>query len=234
MVGNIKMRIIESSEMISHRDVYKCLWMCRDFELQHLWQRSVFLTAFLLACFTAYVRLAVAMIGKTESVDNRWIVNGAAFGICIVGTVLSLLWIMMAKGSKAWYERYENAIKAFVEEYPEAFEGDLDKLEGFEWQNLSTYQKPDVSNWLWNAKGGAYSPSKINAAIGYVSLVVWIVLAFVHLAIAGTSDMRPNELVVLKTMVSDPPEMMLCFLVVLLGFWVFVRANLKSGCLGED
>ena len=222
------------NERLVPRDIYKCLWMCRDFELQHLWQRSVFLTAFLIACFTAYGGLVAAVIEKSVSVENRWIVNGAAFGICLVGTVLSLLWIMMAKGSKAWYERYENAIKAFVKEYPEAFEGDLDKLEGFEWQNLSAYEKPDLSNWLWNAKGGAYSPSKINAAIGYVSLVVWIILALVHVAIAGTADMRPDRLVALKTMVSDPPAMMLCFLVVLLGFWAFARANLKSGCLNED
>lgn len=222
------------NERLVPRDIYKCLWMCRDFELQHLWQRSVFLTAFLLACFTAYGGLAAAVIGKSVSVGNRWIVNGAAFGICIVGTVLSLLWIMMAKGSKAWYERYENAIKAFVKEYAEAFEGGLDKLEGFEWQNLTTYEKPPISNWLWNAKGGAYSPSKINAAIGYVSGSVWLVLGLVHLAIAGANNKNPNELVVLKTLVSDPPAMLLLFLVALLGFWAFARANLKSGSLDED
>lgn len=223
-----------SQHSIEVRDIYKCLWMCRDFELQHVWQRSVFLTAFLLACFTAYGGLVAAVLGKSVSPDNRWIVNGAAFGICIVGTILSLLWIMMAKGSKAWYERYENAIKAFVKEYPEAFKGDLDKLEGFEWQNLSIYEKPPISNWLWNARGGAYSPSKINAAIGYVSGVVWIVLVLVHLAIAGTDYRSLDGLVLLKTMVSDPPAMLLLFFVVLLGFWVFARANLKSGCLNED
>lgn len=217
---------------IACRDIYKCLWMCRDFELQHLWQRSVFLTAFLIACFTAYGGLVAAVVGKNISVENRWLVNGAAFGVCVVGLVLSLLWIMMAKGSKAWYERYENAIQAFVKEYPEAFAPDLDKLEGFEWQNLSAYEKPELSDWLWNAKGGAYSPSKINAAIGYVSLVVWLVLALVHVAIAGTRNL--NELVALKRMVSDPPVMILFAIVVLLGFWVFARANLKSGFLNKD
>ncbi len=36
--------------------------------------------------------------------------NLLAFSIGVIGIIFSCLWIMMGKGSKAWYERYENAI----------------------------------------------------------------------------------------------------------------------------
>lgn len=39
--------------------------------------------------------------------------NNVALVLCIIGAVFSAMWIMMAKGSKAWYERYERALNAF-------------------------------------------------------------------------------------------------------------------------
>lgn len=215
---------------ISPRDIYKCLWMCRDFELTHLWQRSVFLGGFLLACFASYGGLVVAVLGRGNlGLDGRWIANGAAFGICFVGTVLSLLWIMMAKGSKAWYELYENAIVALANRYRDSFGTDIHRLEGRKWEKIEGFEWPDISDSLLNTKCGAYSPSKINAAIGFVSLGVWIVLAFVHLAIATVGCKNLHGLRFLRTMVSDPPTMGFVFAMGLLVFWFFARANLKSG-----
>ena len=221
---------MDKSNPVSPRDIYKCLWMCRDFELTHLWQRSVFLGAFLLACFASYGGLVVAVLGRGNlGLDGRWIANGAAFGICFVGTVLSLLWIMMAKGSKAWYELYENAIVALANRYRDSFETDIHRLEGRKWEKIEGFEWPDISDSLLNTKGGAYSPSKINAAIGFVSLGVWIVLAFVHLAIATVGCKNLHGLRFLRTMVSDPPTMGFVFAMGLLVFWVFARANLNSG-----
>lgn len=221
---------MDKPDFISPRDIYKCLWMCRDFELTHLWQRSVFLGGFLLACFASYGGLVVAVLGRGNlGLDGRWIANGAAFGICFVGTVLSLLWIMMAKGSKAWYERYERAISAFGKAYPSGFSEGMDKLNGMDWEKIPGYVGPTLSDSLLNTKGGAYSPSKLNAAIGFVSLGVWIVLAFVHLAIATVGCKNLHGLKFLRTMVSDPPTMGFVFAMGLLVFWVFARANLKSG-----
>jgi len=71
---------MEGKSKIRLKDVYESLWKCRDFELLHLWQRSIVLTLFLVMCF--------------------------------IGVIFSCLWIMMGKGSKAWYEIYENAITA--------------------------------------------------------------------------------------------------------------------------
>lgn len=222
----------EEKNDISPRDIYKSLWMCRDLEIKNLWQRSVFLGAFLLACFAGYGGLAVAAIGRggQMGIDARWMVNGAAFGICFVGTVLSFLWIMMAKGSKAWYEFYENAIVALAKAHRDKFEESLRDLEGRRWERIKDFQWPDnMSDSLLNTKGGAYSPSKLNAAVGFVSLGIWIVLAFVHLAIATVGCKNLHGLRFLRTMVSDPPTMGFVFVMGLLVFWVFARANFKSG-----
>lgn len=222
---------MDKDDRVSPRDIYKCLWMCRDFELQHLWQRSIFLGGFLLACFAGYGGLVAAVLGREKSLswDGRWIANGAAFGICFVGTVLSLLWIMMSKGSKAWYEFYENAIVALANREHKSFQNSLHNLEGRKWEKIDGFEWPDISDSLLNTKGGAYSPSKINAAIGFVSLGVWVVLAFVHLAIATVGCKNLHGLRFLRTMISDPPTMGFVFAMGLLVFWVFARANLKSG-----
>ena len=222
---------MDKDDRISPRDIYKCLWMCRDFELTNLWQRSIFLGGFLLACFASYGGLVVAVLGREKGLglNGRWIVNGAAFGICFGGTVLSLLWIMMAKGSKAWYELYEKAIVALANRYRDSFDKDIHRLEGRKWEEIEGFEWPDTSNSLLNTKGGAYSPSKINAAIGFVSLGVWIILAFVHLAIATVGCKDLHGLRFLRTMVSDPPTMGFVFAMGLLVFWLFARANLKSG-----
>lgn len=222
---------MDKDDRVSPRDIYKCLWMCRDFELQHLWQRSIFLGGFLLACFAGYGGLVAAVLGREKSLswDGRWIANGAAFGICFVGTVLSLLWIMMSKGSKAWYEFYENVIVALANREHKSFQNSLHNLEGRKWEKIDGFEWPDISDSLLNTKGGAYSPSKINAAIGFVSLGVWVVLAFVHLAIATVGCKNLHGLRFLRTMISDPPTMGFVFAMGLLVFWVFARANLKSG-----
>ncbi|WP_300232445.1 hypothetical protein [uncultured Alistipes sp.] len=43
-----------AEEKISIKEIHETLWRCRDFELSHLWQRSIFLSAFLILCFTGY------------------------------------------------------------------------------------------------------------------------------------------------------------------------------------
>lgn len=49
---------------IQFQDIYKSLWSCRDFEISHLWQRSIFLTTFMLAGFTGYGFILSRLLGK--------------------------------------------------------------------------------------------------------------------------------------------------------------------------
>ncbi len=39
---------------VTKHDLYEKLWASRDFEINHLWQRSIFLATFIVALFTIY------------------------------------------------------------------------------------------------------------------------------------------------------------------------------------
>lgn len=98
---------------ITSKDIYSSLWRCRDFELSHLWQRSIFLTTFLVMSFTGYGSILLRICEYITDDNKRipfCILNIAGLFIALLGVVLSALWIMMGKGSKAWYEKYEKAL----------------------------------------------------------------------------------------------------------------------------
>ena len=99
-------------------DVYNFLWQGRDFELSCLWQRSIFLGAFLLGIATMYAVYfkdvficQFASCNQFKGVFGQILVFGfVPILITAIGIIFSELWIMMAKGSKAWYEIYEDSI----------------------------------------------------------------------------------------------------------------------------
>ena len=86
---------------------------------------------------------------------------------------------MMGKGSKAWYERYENAISAF-ERNERYVSNEVSEIGGFQYQNLDKY---DINDSLFSTSGGAFSPSRINIAIGQIALLVWICTLLVHICL---------------------------------------------------
>ena len=108
--------------------------------------------------------------------------------ICIsfVGMILSLFWIMMAKGSKAWYEHYESAIKAYAQKIGDGCKSSpvSSDVLSHHWISLDNIKRADMSDSLIKLNGGCYSVSKIVIAIGILSLVIWFTLFLVHLAIA--------------------------------------------------
>jgi len=169
-----------TDEKISIKEIHETLWRCRDFELSHLWQRSIFLSAFLILCFTGYGGLLMLMFEKSNLFEY---VNLLAFAIGILGVVFSCLWIMMGKGSKAWYERYEKAIYAFERQSKYATPA-ANHIGGFKYQNIRGYEKPTIKKCLFSGDGGAYSPSRINIAIGQITLLIWTTIILLHAAIA--------------------------------------------------
>ena len=216
-------------DRITLKDAYEELWRCRDFELKHLWQRSVFLGAFLFAVFSGYGSFIGECHSAIRAGSRVWNVYG--FGFACVGIFLSLLWIMLAKGSKAWYERYESAISHFFELADLSKEAKAGMVEegadgiiAFAYgDNFSAYSSP-VSNWLFNTKGGAYSPSKINIAVGHLSLISWLAVAIVHLALMRSADVSRDTLcLVLPT----------GLVFGLLFFWLYAKRFLTSGILEE-
>ena len=101
-------------QMISSRNIYESLWRGRDFELSHLWQRSIFLTAFIVLAYTGYGFVVMQICEKIfqDNLDSLGFIYLNILGliIALAGVVLSVLWIMMGKGSKAWYERDRKSV----------------------------------------------------------------------------------------------------------------------------
>ena len=219
----------KSETKISCREIYETLWRCRDFELKHCWQRSVFLTAFLIACYAGYGKVVLLTLDGDIPVrlTENLIVNGCAFLLSLIGIILSVLWTQMGKASKAWYECYEKAIVAFADQ-KKYFNDDVVKIAGFKYRDTPGYESDRKSNWLWSTAGGGYSPSKINIAIGHLSLLIWLMASVVHLLIAAGCDSD------LKNWFVNPAYMGLLFVLVLLGIWVYSLICLKSRWLNES
>ncbi|WP_320052294.1 hypothetical protein [uncultured Acetobacteroides sp.] len=86
----------------------------------------------------------------------------------------------MAKGSKAWYERYEKTIYAFEMDYRN-IENRAKPYAAFQgYDMVKEKDRADVNSSLFSMNGGAYSPSKINIAIGQISASIYLITCIVH------------------------------------------------------
>lgn len=156
---------------LSYNDLYKEVWEGRNFEISHLWQRSVFLATFMLAIMAGYGTLLLELL-KVESSCTATKYHLVAVVLCYLGYIFSLLWVMMAKGSKFWYERYERAISVFVKNRIE--KNSFVPYHG----NLPNPYKMNDS--VLNTSAGYYSVSKINICIGIIGLFAWSIINVVH------------------------------------------------------
>lgn len=166
----------ELENKVSIKEIHETYWRCRDFELSHLWQRSIFLSVFLVLCFTGYGTLLINILSSKEDIT---LLNLLAFSISTIGIIFSCLWIMMGKGSKAWYERYEQAILAF-ERNAKYSTPKATHIGGFHYGNIQGYEFPPLKKCIFKSEGGAFSPSKINIAIGQITMIIWIITLLFH------------------------------------------------------
>ncbi len=174
---------------ITYKDVYDVRWRCRDLELTTFWQRAILFGSFMVLAYTGYgVLLSMVMEMKEPISVVRWnFVNLVAVGISCFGIITSLLWILLAKGSKAWINRNESAISAFEkQELLKAFEStDVQNVAGFQLTaaNNKYYEKNFGKNddGILSAKAGAYSVSRVIACLGQVSFIGWGLIAIAHL-----------------------------------------------------
>lgn len=185
---------------------WKMAWKKRDFELSHLWQRSIFITTFIVLVYTGYGATWINILKSDmnsnqiiinitkENSDNEilgntnkdyqyisnnsslfMIANCISIFIAILGYTLSLLYIMMGKGSKFWYECYEGLINNIEYEKSE------NKLYV---QSAGEYIEDNkVNNSLLKRMAGRYSVSKINIMLGQISALLWIIILFVHIVL---------------------------------------------------
>ena len=170
--------VLEDGSKVSPRDIYMRLCACRDFEIKLQWERAVFLTAFLIACYAGYGSFLLSVHQHGYGSLSSLLVKCIPVVITFVGVVLSLLWIFMAKGSKAWYEHYEQAIAAFARTH--ASKDVPEYMMAHRLYDMPGIERSAMSNCIFSFKGGAYSVSKIVIAIGLCSLAIWSMLFVLH------------------------------------------------------
>lgn len=151
------------------------LYRCRDLEISNLWQRSIFLSVFLILCFTAYgyLMLDLVKVNYNANILNKY--NITCLLLSSVSIIFSVIWILMAKASKAWYEVYESAISKFEYQHFKKINLPYENIMG-----EMIFQKDQRNDSIFSTKGGAFSPSKINIAIGQISLIIWIIVIISH------------------------------------------------------
>ena len=151
------------------------LYRCRDLEISNLWQRSIFLSVFLILCFTAYgyLMLDLVKVNYNPNILNKY--NIACLLLSSISIIFSVIWILMAKASKAWYEVYESAISKFEYQHFKRINLPYENIMG-----EMIFQKDQRNDSIFTTKGGAFSPSKINIAIGQISLIIWIIVMISH------------------------------------------------------
>lgn len=196
-------------EKIKPKDIYESLWRCRDFELSHLWQRSIFLTAFLVMCFTGYgaVILEVCKDYTTES-PAFYILNLVAIIITLMGYALSILWIMMSKGSKAWYEKYERAIYKIERDEKYSQQIVVHDMDNDNVMHGSLPSPHTIQNSLLSTNAGKYSVSRINIIIGQVCMVLWSILYLVTSSFFSFSSQIQN--------ITDTQSWVVCIIILIL------------------
>lgn len=140
----------DDSNNLNKKDVYNRLWDGRDFEIEHLWQRSVFLGAFLILFFTVYFTVFGSLIntaGNSDSSVNQSVIEAE---VTMDGTSLSVM----------------------EKEEPESIDI-LDYLSKNGWANfglliISLLGASFSLLWIFMAKGSKYWYEKYEGSIDYL------------------------------------------------------------------
>ena len=238
----------KDNDKFTTKALYAELFHCRDFELQHLWQRSIFLAGFMVALFTLYGSflsdnlshklnfdvnnitqnnkdiVITCSANVTNDLSNQTTLHYFAFFIGCVGIILSQLFIMMIKGSKRWYERYESAIWWF---YKNLQTNDLfdEKLKNkiHDYPHFGNLIDKRINNSLFNTNAGYYSVSRINIVFGQLLCLVWIGISGFHLF----NIFNANEYI--KSVFSNSNEVVFAiFIFLLTSFTIFLLVWLFS------
>ena len=165
------------------KSVYSCLWKCRDLEISMLWTRLTLLGAFMGLTYAGYGAL---ILKGLDGIKNWEVFNLAAIGASAFGFLFSILWTTTAKGSKAWFERYEAMLSYFQETYKDLglFEkvADVELILSYLDYNKRCIRKrlQPVDSNLFSQNAGAYSVSKIPIVMGQVSMAAWCAIGLVH------------------------------------------------------
>lgn len=179
----------EYNEKMYRLEVYNTLYKAYADEIRNLWQRSIFLGAFMTLAWGGYGALQLKAIEKC--LQTYCVYHYASLGLCFVIMILSLLWVAMAKGSKFVQEAHERHIKDLGFDKVEKIVAkncdkrlfcDLGKHNN-QPDNDDTNKPMEVNPNLFfggDLKPYRYSPSKINIALGCFSFLLAFLLIITH------------------------------------------------------
>lgn len=169
-------------------------------EINTLWQRSVFLAAFITGVAVIYGNMLEKAIGL-KSINRTLFLSYTVMlsVVSLIGILLSLLWIFMSKASKANCEIYELKIGAMSKKFEidavmctEKMDKDsfIDET-GVEPSLLGHVNHKIVAEYIgytslpenkfFSLNAGPYSVSRINILLGYIFLIFWFVILSLHL-----------------------------------------------------
>ncbi|WP_018464565.1 RipA family octameric membrane protein [Segatella paludivivens] len=155
---------------VTLKELREEFYKLRSFEISNLWQRSIFLSAMIVLLFTGYGYMISEIIRPQAQL---LLINEICSGISIIGLVFSIIWVMMAKGSKAWFEVYERRICEIEKEK------ELKICQKYAMQTAEC--KPwSLNSNLLNGSAGAYSVSKLNIFIGQILVLIWLIVIIIH------------------------------------------------------
>ena len=151
-----------------------------DTELQLFWQRSVFVSAFLVLILTGYGALLIKIV-ELHSIKNipmllsDSLFNSLASVISTMGIIVSYIWLRIARGAKGTYEAVESRIY-------DPKQGLIDKMKDYAKDSKldlrsEFYKTEDV----FKLDSGPYSPSKLNIIFVFFFLVLFSMLLTLHL-----------------------------------------------------
>ena len=127
-----------------------------------------------------------------SSEQQKTLAHSVCCGVTFLGAIFSIIWIMMAKGSKAWYEIYEEKIY------------DIERNR-FKWEEefcLSGGTPKSFSRSLWTRGAGPFSVSKINILLGQILLITWMTTLIIHSRLLYQSLHHKYEFTSFKDFVS--------------------------------
>ena len=216
-------------------NLLKHLWKCRDFELTLLWQRSIFLGVFLTLVYTGY---ALLWGNNFNVLITNLRFNAIGLVLSLVGISISLLWIAMMRGSKAWYEVYESAISALVTNGKVKNEAlalgfGVEEIECFD-EKFNETQNAEKESSLkyfigFSLGKGPYSPSRILILMGVLSLLGFMITFSFH-SWSLLRGVNLGSIVIFFTSTWGK----LCISIVGTGFATFLLSKIFHHCLRSN
>lgn len=194
------------------------------------------LMTFFVIFFTAYF----VFLGNVLSADKEFtdgvclLINGMLLFISVCGMTISILYILMGKGSKLWYEKYEASISWVIEDSlvdsnevvlsdrHAEWECEFDKSKFPDYFPRHGYLREisrNTNDSIFSSKSGEYSVSKVNIAIGLFGFFFWETIALTHLILIFDLQSRCSEMIFLLPSI---------LFLVSIG-WMFFSGYLYSG-----